>query len=287
YRYTVDDLGAASDTIRVNTSILEAHETVLTDYDVTPGTTYCYFYKVMRTNLSENNPSKTVAVTPLTSVLGDANGSGDVDVADVVTVVNYAAGMNPKPFIFEAADMNTDSEIDILDVVGVIRTILNPDSAAMASIESTALYYVEDGVLYVNTPVALAGVQVNLTLDNGTSVTAGNALDGFENTGAWIADNEYIFMAYSLSGRTLSPGTNALLNIGSSRVDDIRLSNVHGSNVVALLDNNSSIIESVEATVRAARGIYNILGIKIADDASALDHLPRGVYIVDGEKIVK
>lgn len=287
YRYTINDQGVSSDTIRVNTSILEAHETTLTDYDVTPGTTYCYFYKVMRTNLSENDPSKTVAVTPLTSVLGDANGSGDVDVADVVTVVNYAAGMNPKPFIFEAADMNTDSEIDILDVVGVIRTILTPASVATASIESTALYFVEDGVLYVNTPVSLAGVQVNLTLDRGTAVTAGDTLEGFENTGAWIADNEYIFMAYSLSGRTLSPGTHALLNIGSSQIDSIRLSDASGSNVEALLDSNSSGIEDIETDGHTARGVYNIMGIKIADDASGLNRLPRGVYIVNGEKIVK
>ena len=96
------------------------------DYDVTPGETYYYMYKVLSTDLKEYDVSNVVAATPLTSELGDANGDGDVDVSDVITTVNYAAGMETKPFIYEAADMNKDLSIDILDVIGIIQKILNP-----------------------------------------------------------------------------------------------------------------------------------------------------------------
>lgn len=287
YRYSVDNAGVASDTIRINTQLLEAQETALTDYDVTPGTTYCYYYKVMRTNMSENAPSKTVAVTPLTSVAGDANGSGDVDVADVITTVNYAAGMEPKPFIFEAADMNADTEIDILDVVGIIKRILNPAAAETAAIEATAIYTIEDGIVYVDTPVDLAGLQLNLEMEKGASVTAAATLDGFEQTGAWIGDNEYIFMAYTLSGKKVAAGVHPVLAIGDAKVKSLKLSDPDGRNVEALFVEDTTGLGKVEAETPSMTGVYNIMGIKLADDAKALERLPRGIYIVDGQKIVK
>lgn len=289
YRYTVDDTGVASDSIRVNERLLEATETALTDFDVVPGKTYCYYYRVMRTNMSENSPSKTVAVTPMTATAGDANGSGDVDVADVITTVNHAAGMNPKPFIFDAADMNGDREIDILDVVGIIRTILNPTQPETASIESTATYYVENGSVWLDTPVALAGVQVNLLMDKEAKATATEALTGFEQTGAWISDDEYIFMAYTMKGLTVPAGTHAILNIGEdAEIKSIKLSDPLGANVEAIAGNSTTGIEGVAAECKAsAKGVFNIMGVRVADDASALNRLPRGIYIVNGQKIVK
>ncbi|MCM1066722.1 MAG: S8 family serine peptidase [Muribaculaceae bacterium] len=288
YRYTVDAEGAASDTIRVNERLIEPAATALTDYEVVPGTTYCYFYRVMRTDMSENSPSKTVAVTPLTAVAGDANGSGEVDVADVITTVNHAAGMNPRPFIFDAADMNHDSEIDILDVVGIIRTILNPSAAATASVESSAMYYIEDGTLYIDTPVALAGVQVNINMPRTSSATAASALDGFEKTGAWIADDEYIFLAYTMRNLSVPSGSHAILNLGpDAAVKAVKLAAPDGSNVLAVEGNQSTGVGSVSVDTAAPAGVYTPLGIKLADDAEALERLPRGIYIVNGTKIVK
>lgn len=289
YRYSVDAQGAPSDTIRVNPRLLEATDTELTDYDVTPGTTYCYFYRVMRTSMTENDPSKTVAVTPMTSVAGDANGSGDVDVADVITAVNYAAGMDPKPFIFEAADMNADSEIDILDVVGIIRAILNPGATATAFATAQATYFVDGGVVYIDTPVALAGVQLNLNLDRDATVAAAETLAGFEQTGAWIGDNEYIFMAYTMKGLTVPAGTHPILAIGEGgSVKSVRLSDQAGANVEAVFSDNLSGVESVGVSAQPeANGVYNIMGVKVAEGAEALDRLPAGVYLVNGRKILK
>ena len=109
YRYQLDADNNEINNTRINQEIVDIETTDYTDYDVTPGETYYYMYKVLSTDLQEFDASNVVAVTPLTSELGDANGSGDVDVSDVITTVNYAAGMDPKPFIFEAADMNTDT----------------------------------------------------------------------------------------------------------------------------------------------------------------------------------
>lgn len=287
YRYTVDDAGTASEPVRINERLIEAADTRLSDFEVTPGETYCYYYKVMRTNMTENSASKTVAATPLTSVAGDANASGAVNVSDVITTVNYAAGMNPKPFLFEAADMNRDGSIDILDVVGIIRAIMNPGAAASASVQSTATWYVENGTLYIDTPVELAGVQLCIAGTDGAGVTPGEALEGFEiNT--WTNSEGYNLMAYSFSGKRIAAGRHALLSLGAgAEVKSIVLSDVDGTDVDAINGNPTTGITLPCGTVVAGRGVYTVAGIRLGDDASALNRLPAGVYIDDGVKIVK
>ena len=277
------------DTICINKEIVDIETTEYTDYDVIPGQTYYYMYKVLSTDLKEYDVSNVVAVTPLTSERGDANGSGDVDVADVITTVNYAAGMKPMPFIFEAADMNTDLQIDILDVIGIIQKILNPGAQSLGLMsEATATYTVEDGVLYVESPVALGGVQVQLNMNEKKNINVANDLDGFEHTSAWLTDNDYIFLAYNMNGKTLSAGKHALLNIGNADISSIRLSNAIGHNVnIEKNGTNPTGVQAIGAKVFQQGGVFNMNGQKVTGKDADLKKLPKGVYIINGEKVVK
>lgn len=281
YRYT--DKG---DTIKVNKQLLDNETLEYVDYDVVPGTTYCYQYKVITTDLKETDPSNVVAVTPMTSTLGDANGSGNVDVADVITTVNYASGQEPKPFIFEAADINKDLQIDILDVVGIIRTILNPNADVSSMAMATATYTVENGIVYVDSPVDLAGVQIQIATEKGSEVTATGEMEGFEQASSWLSDNDFIYLAYSMSGKTLTAGKHAILNIGNAKIMDIRLSDAAGKNVEAKAGELSSITR-LGSDVMNVSGIYTLTGVKLSGRSSDLNRLPAGVYIVDGKKMVK
>jgi subtilisin family serine protease len=290
YRYTIDDAGKA-DTILINTDIVDIEATEFTDYDVTPGTTYYYLYKVLSTDLQEYDVSNVVAATPLTSELGDANGSGKVDVADVITTVNYAAGMEPKPFIFEAADMNSDLTINILDVVGIIQKILHPTAApVLAMNEAQAVYTIEDGVLYVESPVALAGVQTQLNLDVRSQmddVRVSEDLNGFEHVTAWLSDNDMLFLAYNMNGKTLTPGKHALLKIGDADVTQIRLSDTQGHNVMVVAGEGATAVDAMGSKVQTQKGVYDLQGRKLSPFNSHLSTLKKGVYIVNGEKVVK
>ncbi|MBQ2332921.1 MAG: dockerin type I repeat-containing protein, partial [Prevotella sp.] len=58
---------------------------------------------------------------------GDVNGSGHIDVTDVVMEVNYILGEEPESFVFKNADMNGDKTINISDVMEIINIILNQD----------------------------------------------------------------------------------------------------------------------------------------------------------------
>ncbi len=56
---------------------------------------------------------------------GDANGDGEVSIADAVAVVNYILGNHSDFFVFDAANVDGDSEITISDAFAIVNIILN------------------------------------------------------------------------------------------------------------------------------------------------------------------
>lgn len=251
YRYTVDEEGNESPSVQINQRLVD--KTEFTDYDVVPGTTYLYYYKTLRTNMSENSPSKVVAATPLTASKGDANGSMKVDVADIVTEVAYITGGNPQPFIFEAADVNSDLDINVLDVVGTVNIINTPVNGANNSVIdelSTAYFTEENGTLYVECDQPVAGLEVRLNADRAkTEISKAGSFSGFEEIANWLNDNEYLYMIFSMSGKTIAPGKHAILNINDASVVDLVASNVNGAPLPVEFTSGTTGIEIVESTV--------------------------------------
>ncbi len=248
YRYEMVNDSTPGDTIRLNQRMIDASDTTFVDYDVVPGKTYCYYYKVMSTDLSEGEPSKTVASTPLSSKKGDSNGDMSVDVADVVTDISYMTFGNPQPFIFEAADVNSDSAVDILDVVGTVRIITHPaGEAAAAAVNSCATYSVKDGVLSVDCPAAVGGVQATIDgVERTATIKPLEALEGMEIVDQPMDGDRRMVLAYSMSGKTIAPGHHDLLQIGSGKVTDIVISDPTGKKIMAV-NGNATGIGAVEA----------------------------------------
>jgi len=285
YRYTT----TPDDSVRVNEVTIDAAETHFTDYDIVPGTTYYYKYKVQSTDLKEFQTSNVVAVTPLTAKLGDVTGNNEVDVFDIVYEVNYILGQKPKTFVKCAADVNSDNVIDVLDVQGIIKTILNPSSASRtrSGDTSTAVYSIEDGILYVESTVALGGVQVQVNVPENTEITTLEDLKGFEQAGSWLSKNDYLFMAYNMKGKTLAAGKHALLRIGNGNVTSITIGDANGMKMSVTGGDGTTAIDNMATAVKTQKGIYNLKGQKVAGSADELRNLPKGIYIVDGIKVLK
>ena len=55
---------------------------------------------------------------------GDANGDGQVTIADAVAIVNYLLGNASADFNDVAADMNHDGHITITDAVALVNLIV-------------------------------------------------------------------------------------------------------------------------------------------------------------------
>ena len=240
YRWT----DAGNDTTIINDVLLLPEDTTFVDFNVIPGTSYYYEIRQVTTAFTEYNFSNPVAATPLTAQKGDANGSMNVDVADVVTEVAYLTGGNPQPFIFEAADVNADQIVNILDIVGTVNIITNPAASSLGfSDNNTATYSIEDGILYVETPVVLGGVQFAFEAE--AEISALEALNGFEQM-TWNTAETFNFMAYSMSGKTLGVGKHALLYVGDAEIKKIILSNTDGKNIPAI-QRTTTDLSSVEA----------------------------------------
>ena len=238
------EAGWRFDTICINQTVIDAQDSAFVDFDVVPGKTYYYYIKQLTTSLTSYSLSNAVAATPLTAQKGDANGSMSVDVADIVTEVAYLTGNNPQPFIFEAADVNSDNTVNILDIVGTVNIITNPAASSLGfSDNHTATYSIEDGILYVETPVVLGGVQ--FTFDAEAEISALEALNGFEQI-TWNTEESFHFMAYSMSGKSLGVGKHALLYVGDAAMNKIILSNTKGHNIPAI-QRTTTDLSSVEA----------------------------------------
>lgn len=269
------EAGWRFDTICINTSLLDAQDTAFVDYNVVPGKDYYYVIRQVTTSLNSYDLSNAVVARPLTAIKGDANGSMTVDVADVITEVNYITRQNPQPFIFEAADVNSDEQVNIIDVVATVDLILHPQSQTNAINESLAYYYIENGILYVESDVVLGGVQCTFTAEKDHPFATLDALKGFETVGTWQNEEQYMFMAYSMSGKTLSVGKTALLQIGDAELTDIIFSDAQGHNVAAAprisqaLDGTtfvpaaSKYLQEGLLYIKHGKHIYNVMGTLI------------------------
>ncbi|MDO4510909.1 MAG: C10 family peptidase [Bacteroidales bacterium] len=57
--------------------------------------------------------------------LGDVDGNGEIDVADVTSLISHILGNTPEGFVIEAADVNQDTDVDVADATCLITMILS------------------------------------------------------------------------------------------------------------------------------------------------------------------
>ena len=103
-------------------------------------------------------------------------------------------------------------------------------------------------------------------------------------------------MLYTMSFKNVNNFDYAILDTKTNAVIDVVEGNIYNFNVmpgevaanrfqVIGVKNAPTDIETVEA-VKAAKGVYTVLGQYICE-TSELNQLPAGIYVVDGQKIVK
>ena len=69
---------------------------------------------------NNHSPKKTATTT----LKGDVNSDGQIDISDVLCTVDYILGKQVMSFNVDVADLNNDHSIDISDVLIIVDIIL-------------------------------------------------------------------------------------------------------------------------------------------------------------------
>lgn len=246
-------------------------------------------------------------------ILGDANNSGTVTVADITAVVSYMYGAIPTGWNFAAADVNNSSTITVADITGIVTIMYSgnagtPNSAKPRD-ESNSLISMPTVTAYagseVRVPVYIQGAesisafQFDLTLpENIVATGVEQALDNRPGIGGYVADDVYRVMSYSPSNRCFfdSSVPVAYITLGTDEslapgVYDIVLGSAVVSNVgeelnagvanatIVVVDPTS--ITNIDAENDKNTQIVSVSGVKVSEKQ------PKNVYIVNGKKQIE
>ena len=99
--------------------------------------------------------------------------------------------------------------------------------------------------------------------------------------------NDYLLLAYSMNGKTLESGKHALLYIGDSDITQLRLSDAYGRQIKAIAGQGTTNVTTMGSRIKRQEGIYDLQGRKLLTFNSQLSTLKKGVYIINGQKVVK
>ena len=158
----------------------------------------------------------------LPGILGDANNDHIVNVADVQAVVSYLYGYYLPTFNVINADANEDGIIDIGDVQAIMLIIQNdyPDKSMGGK---PVIYTIENGVLNISLTEELSAMQIKVNAP--IEIANTDVFDGFTTVIDRVqGTNSYMFLAYSLEGKTVKPGKYAILNIADGTIEKMTFS---------------------------------------------------------------
>ena len=255
---------------------------------------------VLTTTTKEKIYPKDVnsVLTVLNVKQGDADGDGFVDVADVVTMVDYILDNSMPDIIFSAADMNGDGEIDIFDVMIAINIILNRDNSAgsrtraSGNMEEQAIVTAtaDGSLLGINDAGRFTAFQFDVEVADGMELTearlngnAGNHKLYFLKNG----QNTYRVISVSMDNSTLTNCENDLVRLSFSQDGHIQISNIvfvtPQKSKVYFASGDGEVTGIGSIRYEQAEEIFDLSGRKVNSDSS---RLPKGVYIINNKKVV-
>lgn len=146
---------------------------------------------------------------------GDANIDGTVNVQDISATIPYVLNdWNNQLRVFGhyQADIDVNKAIDVADILGILNIIRGRDYSNLRSSFSPVVHLTseEDGKLYIQTPVALAGLQFTITGADQEIPLLGEA-GRFAHAGH--AGDSLRMVAYSMDGSTIPAGRTLIAQL--------------------------------------------------------------------------
>lgn len=241
-------------------------------------------------------------------IKGDANGDREVNVSDIVEIVNYILDKPSNKFVETAADLNGDGEINVTDIVKVVSIIMSVNSnQALTRATSSVSEMIDNDRLELS---ASGDNSFSLCLDNEAQYVASqfeirlsdgqtledvslnsNRIDGHLITYAKTGGNIYRVLAFSPDNRPFNGNSGDLYTFKVSGNGSVEVSNIlfvtsgeREKMFPSLYEEGTTGIDFVKTS--DAMDIFSIDGSMIKSQVSTKNGLKKGMYIINGKKVV-
>ena len=227
---------------------------------------------------------------------GDANGDGNINIADAVaTVTNILGQPTAEVFYQYAADMNNDKVIDIFDVTMIVNAALEATSPAPAMTRGSADNIMMEHIsmtadadyiyLGIDQPERFTATQFDMTLPEGMELVdarLASATTDHQLSFVKRGENEYRVIGLSMSNATFRSLNGQLikLEVSGSAVDsDVKVSNV------LFVTPTATVITSIDKCLNTAKvaddSFYDLKGQRVSKQ-----QLGKGIYIMNHKKVM-
>ena len=202
------------------------------------------------------------------------------DVGHVVNVVNFIMGSNATPEDIALYDMNNDNELNIGDIILVVKNILNQSSAA----PSLAIRRAPVSLDYAQYTAA----QFELKVDKTASIKDIRLVNSMSQSHQLMyqqkEDNTYTVVVYSLSNQLMSPENGKIVDVeaegGNVMIQNVTVATQTGEMHYYQDYGTPTGVHQLENDGNSAV-IYDLKGNRLNGKT-----LEKGIYIINGKKAV-
>lgn len=233
-------------------------------------------------------PESDVTVSASLVQRGDLDVNGIIDVADMVLTINHVLGKAQQDAsMIEKMDMNGDGQVDVGDVILIIKAILAQGGQVVIPAEARGKAETVDITKYT-------AMQLNVTVPTGTQIAdvqlAGLNSVTHQQMYLKTGDDSYTVVVYSLDNQTFSRVEGSLLKVtldgdGEAVMSNVLLATPMGERtfVGSMPTGSTTGIRTVGSDEVNTNTVYDLRGHKMRGKG----RLPKGVYIVNGKKVIK
>ena len=237
-----------------------------------------------------------------TTIAGDLNGDGDVNVMDIMEIIDL---MVQRAYSAQA-DLNHDEVVDVMDIMEVIDLMIaqagtagarqaQPRPTAMSSDYITASHDGQTLTIGLENAARYSAFQMMVTVPEGVSLSearlASSRSNGHTVSLQQVGDNQYMVVGFSLSNKAVKGHAGELLSIGCEGAGS-------GEFVVSDVLFATPDFEGYRLSGAVASGTVTAIGTTLGDgkDEPVYDLQGRrvltpvkkkGLYISNGKKVVK
>jgi hypothetical protein len=203
------------------------------------------------------------------------------DVGHVVNVVNFIMNANATAEEIALYDMNNDNELNIGDIILVVKTILNQSSAASRPAMRRAPAIL-DFAQY-------AAAQFDLNVDKTASIKDIRLVGSMEQSHQLMCqqkdDNTYAVVVYSLSNQLMKPENGRIVDVetdgGNVMIQNVTVATQSGETHYYQNSGTSTGVHQLYNDGNSAV-IYDLKGNRL-NESKALEN---GIYIINGKKVL-